>query len=330
MQDSRPVKILVTSAGSTHGVNVIQALRVQREMRVMLYAADANPLSAGLFMADEFFVVPKADDPEFIPRLIAICQEREIGILIPTFSFELPVVAAAKEELEKNGIKTAIPSVSVFEETEDKNEADRRFRELGIPVPRLYSDEEVRRGKVEFPVIVKPRKESGSKGVVRVETRRGLERYAADPSRVVVQEYIEGEEYTIDGLCDLAGSMIAASPRLRIETRGGLAVKSMTVRDERMEAYARTAAEGFGIIGPFNLQCFRNPDGGLVFIEINSRFPSGGLPLAVKAGFNIPLGVVKLLRGERVAPPRIRPGVVMLRYWDALFVEETREGFRSC
>lgn len=322
-----PVKILVTSAGSTHGVNVIRALQGQKELDVFLVAADANPLSAGLFMADAFHVVPRADDPNFVSHIAQLCEREGIGIIIPTFSFELEALAAGKNELAERGVAMAISPTHVFEATEDKRKADRRFRELGVLVPKIYSADEIEAGDVQFPLIVKPVRASGSKGVVKVHSKRELDFHARREESVIVQEFVEGKEYTIDGLCDLEGKMVAASPRVRLEVWGGLATKSMTVGDEEMTRRAGEIAEGFGIVGPFNVQCIRRNDGQLSFIEINSRFPSGGLPLTVKAGFNIPLAVVKLLLGERIHPPVVKPGIVMLRCWDALFVEETTEGF---
>ena len=68
------VKVLITSAGSTNGVNVIKALKEQKEIKLSLIAVDINPLAAGFFMVDKYYVVPKADTPEFVPTILKICK----------------------------------------------------------------------------------------------------------------------------------------------------------------------------------------------------------------------------------------------------------------
>jgi carbamoyl-phosphate synthase large subunit len=142
-----------------------------------------------------------------------------------------------------------------------------------------------------------------------------------------VQEFIKGKEYTIDGVNDLKGKFIAASPRIRLETKGGLAVKSIVVNDPKMVNFAKIIAEGLGIIGPFNVQCIS--DGREAkYIEINNRFPSGGLPLTVKSGLNIPLIIVKILLGKKVKVPKIKAGLIMTRYWDAIILNKINKKYK--
>lgn len=79
----------------------------------------------------------------------------------------------------------------------------------GDPVPRVYSfGENVKGGGdgLTFPVIVKPTDRSGSRGVsiVRNENELGAaaERalYESFEKRLVVEEYIEGDEYSLEGI----------------------------------------------------------------------------------------------------------------------------------
>ena len=142
-----------------------------------------------------------------------------------------------------------------------------------------------------------------------------------------IQEFIKGQEYTIDGINDLQGKMIAASPRIRLETKGGLAVKSITANEPQMVRFTKKIVEGFKIEGSFNVQCFKK-EKKIRFTEVNSRFPSGGLPLAVKAGLNIPLIIIKLLLGKKIAKPKIKPNLVITRYWDSIILKKVKEKYQ--
>jgi len=319
----KTIKVLITAAGSTNGVNVISALRQQKEIPLYLVGADMDPLAAGMYLADAHYVVPKASSPDYIPRLIAICKKEGIEIVLPTYSAELPFLAAMKERLALAGLRLALSSREVYEITEDKRKTSEYFKRWNIPSPRLYEKREVREGRVRFPVVIKPNGASGSKDVVFARSPEDLHFFIARIKDSVVQDVAEGKEYTIDGVSDLHGKMIVASPRLRLEVRGGLAVKSITVKNDAMVRFTKKIVEGFGMVGPFNVQCFKKGTK-LQFIEVNNRFPSGGLPLTVAAGCNIPLIVVKLLLGRKIPPARIKTGIMMTRYWDSVVL--TKKG----
>jgi len=321
------VKILITSAGSTNGVNVIKALREQKQIKVSLIAVDMSPLAAGFYMANKYYMVPKADAPDFIPNILKICKKEKIKIIIPTFSYELPVFAKNKGIFEKEGIKMAISSYETYLETENKIKTNECFKKWRVPFPKIYTKLDIKKRRIKFPAIVKPIEASGSKGVVKVLNWKELFFFKKYIKNSFIQEFVEGEEYTIDGICDLKGNMIAASPRIRLKTKGGLAVKSITIFDPQIIDYTKKIVERFKIIGPFNVQCIKRGKQ-VKFIEVNSRFPSGGLPLAVKAGLNIPLIVIKLLLGEKIEKPRIKENIIMTRYWDAIIVKKINNKYK--
>ncbi len=321
------IKILVTSAGSTNGVNVIKALKEQKEIPLSLMATDTNPLAAGFFMADKYYIAPRANATNFVPVIFKICEKEKIKIIIPTFSFELLVFAKNKEIFEKEGIKMAIPSYKTFLKTENKLETNKYFKKWNIPFPKTYKKEDIKKGKIKFPVIIKPIKASGSKEVTKVNNWEELSFFNKYFKKVFVQEYVSGREYSIDGVCDLNSKMIAASPRIRLETKGGLAVKSITINNPQMVNLTRKIVERFQIIGPFNVQCIKRGKE-LKFIEVNSRLPSGGLPLTTKAGLNIPLILIKILLGKKINKPKIKSNIIMTRYWDAIILKKVNRKYQ--
>jgi len=319
----KKTKILITSAGSTNGVNVIKALKLQKEINLSLIATDIDPLAAGFFMVDKYYLIPRANEVNFIPNILKICRKEKIKIVIPTFSYELPFFAKNKKILEKNNIKILISSYQTFLATENKIRTNEYFKKWGIPYPKVYTKKEIKDKKVKFPVIIKPIKASGSESVVKVMNWKELSFFKEYIKNSFIQKFVEGDEYTIDGVSDLNGKMIAASPRIRLKTRGGLAVKSITVKNSLMVDFTKKIVEGFKIIGPFNVQCIKYKDN-IDFIEVNNRFPSGGLPLTAGAGLNVPLILIKLLLKKQVEKPEIKPNMVMIRYWDAIIKKKIK------
>ena len=324
---NKRINILITSAGSTNGVNVIKALREQREILLNFVAADMNPLAAGLYMADKSYSVPGIADSEFIPQILEICEKEKIKIIIPTHSSELPVFAKNKKIFDEAGIKMAISDYETFSITDDKIKTSDFFKKEGIPFPKIYTEEEIAAGKVKFPVFIKPVKASGSREARKIENQEELSFFSKTVKNNFIQAFAEGEEYTIDGVCDFGGKMIAASPRVRLEKRGGLAIKSVTKSDPEILNYTKKIVEGLRIKGPFNIQCFKSGKE-LKFIEVNARFPSGGLPLTVKAGLNIPLILIKMILGMKISKPKIKSGLAMTRFYDSIILEKSNGKYK--
>ena len=122
----------------------------------------------------------------------------------------------------------------------------------------------------------------------------------------MVQALCRGEEFSIDVFCDLDGRCLAAIPRTMIESKGGESIKGMTIKDEELIEFGCRVSEALSIIGPANVQCFREPDGALQVTDVNPRF-GGGFPLPTAAGSQLPRARARARerRAARAAPRRL-------------------------
>jgi carbamoyl-phosphate synthase large subunit len=134
-----------------------------------------------------------------------------------------------------------------------------------------------------------------------------------------VQECCRGEEFSVDVFCDLESRCLNAIPRTMIQSKGGESIKGATIADAELIEHASRVAETVGIVGPANVQCFREPDGSLPVTDVNPRF-GGGFPLPLAAGSGYPDLALQLARGERPEPRLgdFRAGVVMTRFFSHL------------
>ena len=108
-----------------------------------------------------------------------------------------------------------------------------------------------------------------------------------------------------------------------IESKGGESIKGMTIKDRELVEFGRKVAEALQIIGPANVQCFREPDGELQVTDVNPRF-GGGFPLPTAAGSRYPELALALANGEHPEPRLgdFREGVVMTRFFSQVILEE--------
>ena len=139
----------------------------------------------------------------------------------------------------------------------------------------------------------------------------------------MVQEFVEGTEYTVDVMVDFKGNIKTIVPRMRIETRAGEVSKGVTVKDDLII----NAVEGVvnllpQPVGCLTLQCFKKNNGEITFIEINPRF-GGGIPLSIEAGANFPLWAIQAAKGEVFMDQDYswKENLTMLRFDEAVFTE---------
>jgi carbamoyl-phosphate synthase large subunit len=315
------VTAIVTSAGSAPAVAVIQALLGQEEISVRVVAADMDPLSVGFHLASERALIPGAADPQYISHLLELCVRSGATILFPIIDEELQVVADAALEFASRGIHVVTNPPEVVRIAKDKWLTYQWCREHGVLTPESWL---AARGDFcrEFPVVVKPRSGRGSAGVEVVRTERELEYQLALGQERIVQEWIEGPEFTVDILTDPNGRVLSAVPRERLMTKAGMSVKGRTVRRARLLELSVQIAERIPLTPRGNIQFKQSRrDGEYYLIEVNPKF-GAGLPLTTAAGVNMPLLLLKMALGESVAPMlgKFQGDLVMLRHWAEVFV----------
>ncbi|MFP3416344.1 ATP-grasp domain-containing protein, partial [Bacillus sp. SIMBA_074] len=78
---------------------------------------------------------------------------------------------------------------------------------------------------------------------------------------LIVQDFLPGEEYSVDVIADAAGSVVAAVPRTRARVDSGVAIAGRTVHDDELESAAASIARAIGLVGVANVQLRRDRAG---------------------------------------------------------------------
>jgi carbamoyl-phosphate synthase large subunit len=311
--------VLFTCAGQR--VDIVGAFRHAGATTI---AADANPLAPALYHADGHVLVPRIDDPGYVPALRRIVDEHDVRLIVPLTDLDQALLAGARDEL---GALVLLPDANTVERLGDKYLAHLLFEERGIPSPPTWLPTDVPDAP-PFPLLVKARQGFGSRHIYRAADGAQLEFFLAyTPVDSIVQAQLAGEEFSVDVFSDLAGRCLNAIPRTMIESKGGESIKGMTIRDETLMAFACSVAENLRLVGPANIQCFREADGSHLVTDINTRF-GGGFPLPLAAGGRYPELALALARGEQPEPRLgdFREGIVMTRFFSDLSLTENGDG----
>jgi carbamoyl-phosphate synthase large subunit len=309
--------VLFTCAGQR--VDIVSAFGRAGAFTV---AADANPLAPALYHADRYALVPRIDDPQYVPTLRGLVEQHDVRLVVPLTDLDQHILAEADL-----GAVALVPEADVCAAMGDKWRAHELFLERRVPTPDGWLPGELPQN-TPFPVLVKARVGFGSRNIFRCDTAEELAFYLPrTPVDSFVQAFCTGEEFSIDVFSDLEARCLNAIPRTMIESKGGESIKGMTIRDAELIEFGRRVAETIGIKGPANVQCFREPDGSLLVTDVNPRF-GGGFPLPHAAGGRYPELALALARGERPEPRlgEFREGVVMTRFFSQLTLVAGEEG----
>jgi biotin carboxylase len=190
------------------GVMQIPAIRAARELGWKVVVADANAEAPGAALADRFLPVDLKDREGLAASAREIKAELGLdGVFTAGTDFSASVAYVA-EALSLPGIplETACRA-------SDKIKMRTTLAEAGVPSPRFASasspeDPAITAAGLGFPLVVKPADSMGARGCRAVRSAAELSAAiaAALPysrsGRAIVEEYIEGPEFSIDALVD--------------------------------------------------------------------------------------------------------------------------------
>lgn len=312
------MNLLLTGAGGPAAISVWKSL----DQAHTLHMADMDPRAPGLYLVppDRRLVLPRGDDPGFADAAFEACRTRGIDALVSTVDAELVPLARQIERFAAAGIRLPLSPLSTLLLCRDKRALLDALRDV-VPVPAsAVLDGGFRGLPAALPWFAKPRGGSGSRDLTLLPDTHALDALPRDGS-LLVQEYLPGEEYSVDTYVRQDGKAIAAVPRERMKTDSGIAITARTVQVPEVIDAAVRAATAAGIRGVANVQFRRAADGVFKLLEINPRFP-GTLPLTTAAGVDLPALMVAELQGQPL-PEALMPfrELMSVRYLTEKFVD---------
>lgn len=303
------MKILVEGIGS---MVFGSQLKYYRELDWELVGIDITGYSFGLYQVDRAFIVPKYDEEECWGKIEEILEKEKIKLVFPTVNEGLLNWSRHKEQYKRDfNTYVMISDENVIDVCVDKWKTYQFFKEIGIPTPTtsLSLDYE----------LVKPRIGRGSAGI---SFKREIDAASFKMEGHISQEFIEGEEYTIDVLCDLNSKPIYIIPRKRLETESGVSVMGVTINDQEIIELTKVIIKELKPIGIINIQCFKNEQG-IKFIEINPRL-AGGCSLSFASSDNWFSAVECFYKKIEYQSKEVIYNNCMFRYFNDLIINKNQ------
>lgn len=316
------INILILSAGRrVELVNCFKEARNNLKIKGNVVAADLSDTAPALYHADKRYLICKILDENYINEIIDICKKENIHLIVPTIDTELYKLSTNKEFIEREtNAKVLISSERVIKICRDKYNTQHFFEQNGFKAPKLITKKDIENKDYKLPLFIKPLNGSSSINTFKINNERELDFFLEYVPQPIVQEFIQGEEYTIDAFLDFDSNIITIVPRERIATRGGEVLKGVTRKDREIIEEVRKLLEILKPIGHITLQCMKTTRG-IEFIEINPRF-GGGAPISIQAGANSPENLYKLIINKKLEyNENYEDNLFASRYDSAVFVK---------
>ena len=273
--------ILILGAGGPAGIGVIKSLR-ETNFDINIISIDCNELSAGFHMSDKYYVVPKVESKSYLSEVLKIVKKENIDLILPTT--ERDIIKISKNKNKFKGVTLFMSDHKTIINCSDKLKFyDKCKNKFDLPETSEEFD-------IDWPVFCKPKVGSGSRGAklcADMSCIKLLEE-TFSPERscdYVFQEYLPGQEYTIDVLCDMNSNPLVAVPRKRLETKAGISSKGEIVKDNFIEKACFDICKFLKLKGPVCIQMKEDDNKKLKFVEVNTR-AGGGSYFATLAGVN--------------------------------------------
>lgn len=278
--------LLVSSGGKWVGM-VLQLRESMRRSAALkggkIVVASSDPLTPAGCFADDAVTMPLIRDPEYVNRLLEVCREHAIRVVVPLIDLDLDRLAPHLSRFAAIGTTVVCPTPEVVELCFDKM-AFSQFADahaLAHPVTRAAGD----LGDLIFPVFYKRRRGFGSIDSGICQSLSQAQELADGLPDLIFQEYLPVKELTVDAYVSREGKCVVCVPRIRDKVVGGEAYKTHTVRHPAARELAlRTigALAERGLRGPLNVQIFDTDPPRLV--EVNTRLGSASVLSNVACG----------------------------------------------
>ncbi len=194
-------KLMVLAAGLLQ----IPVIRKAREKGYYVIAVDDDSLAPGMALADKAIVPGGLVNEE---KMLAIAREEQVsGVIHPCSEVAMNVMGRINDELHLHGIsrETAVRATN-------KHLMRKAFEEYGAPSPKSFCTANVEDGYRLFQsmggkAILKPSRNSGSRGIAEIEPGLAFEAFvplferSKEESRdasVMVEQFVDGPEFSVE------------------------------------------------------------------------------------------------------------------------------------
>jgi carbamoylphosphate synthase large subunit len=319
---TRPLRVLVTGAGTGSAGNVIRALRAMRPPPAIVGVND-NRFTLTQSAADRNYLGPPATSREFAAIASAIVVRERLNVVMPT---DDESVKALSDHRLRFAIPLFLPRRATIDLCQDKYALSAHLRRRGVPAPRTYALRSLRDVDPIFarfgnhgPLWCRARRGSRSRGATAVasaaQARAWISLWSdlrgARVTEFTLSEYLPGRHFIVQSVWRSGRLLLAQATEVLSYFAAGhnpsgvFSLSSLAKTVAAPEAL-RVALQAVRAVEPrpsgtFFVELREAASGVPCITEINAgRFPSGVTALLAQGKHNMVGVFARTAAGEAV------------------------------
>jgi carbamoyl-phosphate synthase large subunit len=320
-------RVLVSGASGIVGYGILRSLR-QAEQDCFLVGTSIYNDSVAPAFCDRFEQAPATSAPDYLDWLLDTLRRHRIEMLIPGIEIDMYHWVEHLPAIRATGALPLLNDPALIALCKDKWAFYERLAGAGIACAiesSLSTDFAALSGRFGLPILLKPRRGFGSKGVVRVGSEEEFRRHETEIGPVLIAQPIVGnddEEFTTSAFCDGKGGTFAVMTLRRKLSNDGFTDRAEVVDTAEFAPAIAELCRLFRPHGPTNFQ-FRRTAQGPKLLEINPRI-SSSTSIRTAFGYNeSAMALDYFLDGQEPVQPPIRRGRAVRYTEEQVFYDDS-------
>jgi predicted ATP-grasp superfamily ATP-dependent carboligase len=212
---TRSFSVLILDGGDYGMLKILRCLGQAKQVTSHILSRDQRPLAKYSRYCRKYHYNQSHNDVEWIKLTKDLVAQYKIDILLPTTNESIEFTARNYDNLKEVALIPPTPNLEQLKITKDKWSFYCFVKEHSLPAPQtiFFADEEKITcepgafNSVEFPVLLKPTKEMGGRGIVKIDSFSDLynvieqKKTLQSGQQYVVQNYIAGEDLCLGAFC---------------------------------------------------------------------------------------------------------------------------------
>ena len=273
------MRILLTNIASVTSIGLLKTIKKSKLHDMFVVGTEAQPfgMNSGSLLVDKYVESPIVESNEYISFIIDLCSKEEIDILFPVIDAEVYQLSKISSSIATTVITAETNILGLFR---DKLLASIELSlNTNILIPRIITYNR----NLPDKIIIRNRDGIGSKGI-KIFPNSEICPDIFFRKDGFLQEYIEGDEYTVDILANKFGDLCLAIPRKRLQIKNGVSTKTQITQHNDIINSCKLIYRNYKIPGLSNVQFIASKKNHY-FIELNPRFAGMGIA-GVMASYN--------------------------------------------
>lgn len=305
----------ITWLASTIGKRgyIARYLRASSPAGSIVIGTGNERFTPGFMSCDRAFILPSIGDPAYLETVLELCSRESVSAAVCLLDEDVAVLSKARECLQSAGIACFFPGHDVAMRFLDKAQTAQFLTEAGFDAPETFTDLGAAIEAVGFPLVLKARNGSASRGFGIFRDRCSAEEHwASSDAQMIAQPYVRGRLVNVEACSDQTGRLVGICAWERHVSIAGETLLAETIEHPRAIRTAQRLLEVSPIPGPIDIDMIE-ADGRLHVLEVNTRF-GGGYPTSHLAGADFTGALVAALQGRHPETiNRYRAGVTMIK-----------------